>query len=93
MDEEISVLRNQSENSESISTDDKFPEREHKDHDDQLTDECTSTSPSVGDNISVYCPLHDTFYNGVVHSETPDRNVTVSYDDSDVETLDLTEET
>lgn len=38
----------------------------------------------------MYLPLYDTFHNGGLHSKTPDGNVTVNYDDRDVEPLDIT---
>lgn len=63
------------------------------DESSQYTDDDPLTYPDIGDSISVLWPLDDQFYDGIVHSQDPDGNVKIHYQDGDVENLDLTNET
>ena len=47
--------------------------------------------PQIGDQISVYWPLDDQFYNGTV-KKINDNQFTINYNDGDVEELDLMQE-
>lgn len=49
--------------------------------------------PLIGDHVEVFWPHHDQYYRGVVSATTPAGEHTMNYDDGDVETLNLANET
>lgn len=93
LDDEIEQLKEQLENKEPNPQNDMITETDHQEYDPHFTNECSSNYPSVGDNISVYWPLDNMFYDCVIHSQIPDVNITVHYNDGDVESLDPAEQT
>lgn len=52
-----------------------------------------NTSPEVGDRIDVFWPLDNQYYSGIVSSYDDDGKATINYDDSEIETLDMSKET
>lgn len=48
--------------------------------------------PGTGDRISVYWPLDDQYYSGTVNSIDPNGSHVIHYDDDEIETLNLSNE-
>ena len=49
--------------------------------------------PTIGDRIAIYWPQDDKHYPGTVHSVNDDNTRVIHYDDDDIETLNLINET
>ena len=62
-------------------------------HNDDFSTDDLHGLPSVGDKISVFWPLYDTYYDGTVGAQQEENgNLTINYEDGETECLNMTEE-
>ena len=77
-----------------ITTEQNMPSSpEHSTANDaDFSSDTAQIEPCVGDKISVFWPLDQEYYPGIVESEENDGRINVKYDDGDTECLDITKE-